>query len=513
MPAAPTWDETLPVEPVAASVPSWDDTTEIPSVSGLESAGRGLLQGGSLGFSDELYGGGAALVDALKKGTLDDFGDTYTAERDAVRKANKAAEEANPNAYLGGNIAGGVATAFVPGLNIGKVATLGGRAALAAGLGAGAGLGNSEADLTKGEVGRAALDTAVGGALGAGLQVGGEKLVAPAIRYVGEKISSVAPSRESVARFLGGKAAELAENATGATAKQAEKFAGAPGETGRELLDRGIVRFGDSARNIANRADDLMTADGQSIGNALKALDEKGVTVSKSEVLDALTQKIYELRKDPSQNAVVKQLLNIAEAIEAAPTGDPLISAAEQTKRGFQAAVKGGWNDPTAQVANKAAAGVYREAVETAATKADPALSKALTQSKKQYGLLAPVQEAASRRAGQLNQAQFGGLLDVAAGTFGALTGNDYQDSSARAVLFAGARRALAPRLAASGAVALDKVSKALISNPSVLGKFAAPLAQAATRGNKALAATQYILQQRDPEFQEMKKQLEEQGE
>jgi hypothetical protein len=521
-------EPSLAVAPSPRSEAALRPETAPKEIGALEAAGRGALQGATLGFSDEIYGGGKALLDSLIEGDFEGFGDRYRSERDAVRRANEEAERQNPNAYLGGNIAGSLATSVVPGLNIAKAGTLAGRAAMAGALGAGAGLGVSEADLTKGEFGRAALDTALGGALGAGFQVGGEKVLAPVAKAAGEgfqKLRQLVPRQKKIEEFLSGKAARLAENATGATAKQAEKFVGKPGETGRELLERGIVRFGDSAKDIAERAEKLMAQDGERIGEILAQLDEKGITIPKLQLINSLRRSIGQLKKDPSQIAVVRQLENIVDSIKQMPRRrNPSLSEAEATKRGFQALVKGGWTDPNAQIANKTAARVYREAVERAAKKASPKLAKVFSESKKQYQLLAPVEEAAARRAGQLNQMPIGGLLDIATVGAGTLLGPDSSQGAAGGLLAAGMRRALAPRIAASSAVTLDRISKALrknpgvvdrisnalINNPASLGKYAKPLSEAAMRGNKALAATQYILQQRDPEFQEVKRRLEE---
>lgn len=133
----------------------------------LASLGRGLLQGATLGFADEIAGG----VEAL---TSDK---TYAQARDESRAAFKAAQEANPKMFAAGEIGGGVATALVPGLGLAKGAATVGKAALTgAKLGAAAGLGGSEADLTQGDLRGAAWDAGVGALLGAGAGAAGQKL-------------------------------------------------------------------------------------------------------------------------------------------------------------------------------------------------------------------------------------------------------------------------------------------------------------------------------------------------
>jgi hypothetical protein len=78
--------------------------------SQAESLGRGAVQGVTFGFGDEIYGAAKGAYDkVLGDG---DYSGTYERERDAVRAANDAAQQANPGTYLAGEIVGGVA---VPG--------------------------------------------------------------------------------------------------------------------------------------------------------------------------------------------------------------------------------------------------------------------------------------------------------------------------------------------------------------------------------------------------------------
>lgn len=165
---------------------------ELQTPSTGEAAARGAAQGLTFGFMDELQGAedatskkvpvydiaqairtldpvrGLAALGSMAKSVREGrpsealvsrapVADTYRASRDAVRERNAAAEEAHPWAYRGGALAGSLATApLAPGNT----------AAQAARLGALAGLGGSDADLTRGEVGQAALDTARGAGMG-----------------------------------------------------------------------------------------------------------------------------------------------------------------------------------------------------------------------------------------------------------------------------------------------------------------------------------------------------------
>lgn len=134
--------------------------------SALESGVRGAAQTASLGFSDEIAGGLEALRDKMR-GDARPFEDIYRQHRDESRAKYKAAEAENPNAYLAGEAAGVVGSLAIPGLgSLGAAKTLGGAVAGGAALGAAQGLGSSEADLTKGDVGGAAADAGLGALVG-----------------------------------------------------------------------------------------------------------------------------------------------------------------------------------------------------------------------------------------------------------------------------------------------------------------------------------------------------------
>jgi hypothetical protein len=121
-----------------------------------DSALRGAAQGASLGFADEATGA----VEAAGK-TL--FGDekmadlpaNYAKHRDESRANYKAAEEANPWSYRGGELGGGLASGIATG-------GLGAGIKGAAALGAVSGLGAGEGDLSD-----QALSTAKGAGIGA----------------------------------------------------------------------------------------------------------------------------------------------------------------------------------------------------------------------------------------------------------------------------------------------------------------------------------------------------------
>ena len=192
----------------------------LDDVSMAESVARGTVQGLSMGFADE----GTGAAEAAYKGLfgddkLADFVANYKKYRDESRKDYDAAEKANPNSYLGGNIAGGVASAFIPGLgalNAAKGAKLWatiGKGALQGGI---AGAGYSEAGTLGGDVTNAAIGAGLGGAFG-GAGYGVAKGIGAGAKKVGDAMSAN--------RGIGEKAATLGKALTSGAAKGAKEGA------------------------------------------------------------------------------------------------------------------------------------------------------------------------------------------------------------------------------------------------------------------------------------------------
>lgn len=131
----------------------------------------GVGQGGLSDFADEAAGAVGAVVQPLanKLGYPEQtMGEAYREGRDHARLEHARAKEEDPWAYGLGKVAGGIGQIGALGAGGVPVALRGGKAvAQGAALGGVSGLGGSNADLTKGEVGGAALDTGIGASLGA----------------------------------------------------------------------------------------------------------------------------------------------------------------------------------------------------------------------------------------------------------------------------------------------------------------------------------------------------------
>lgn len=196
---------------------------------------RGAAQGATFGFSDELTGAGEALLRKLT-GDKRPIGDLYTKSRDEAREANAAAEMANPKTYTGSEL-GGAFLVPIPGSGMltgaSKALVKGAPTAIkyivpgaihGAAAGGMFGAGTSNADLTKGEVGKFAGDVAKGTATGAGAG------------------TVVAPLAAGASKLLGRGASKAGEVADVAAAEAVGgPGAGLPPELGKIARQRGVV--------------------------------------------------------------------------------------------------------------------------------------------------------------------------------------------------------------------------------------------------------------------------------
>ena len=318
---------------------------EPAEVSGGEALGRGLAQGATAMFGDELQGvlqavdstapwylrsPLAMLADAtsdvpaaqLERGREVDaeraaaegpgarlrrLVQEYGMSRDSARRENQAAREQHGGLYLLGNVAGGVATApLLPG---GAAKTAGQAAVQGAKLGAAAGLGGSDADLTQGEVGRALGDTALGGTLGAVMGAGAyhlPKLVPAALRKGSELLERLGLSQGR--RALRGGAGEIA--ATKPVSDAAVKRA----------LEEGAIRVGGTTQGAAERLAELLEGAGGDYAKAVKALEDAGVVgPAKETLVAALRGRAAEEAANTVASRVPGYFTRIARGLEDVP--------------------------------------------------------------------------------------------------------------------------------------------------------------------------------------------------
>jgi hypothetical protein len=153
---------------------------------GFGDRAREAAAGLTFEFGDEIEGGIRSLIPGSG---------TYEEERDKVRAQMSEFRENNPYTALGYNVAGSLPTMLIPGLGmakgaqgIGQLAKAGAKLGLAEGLLSGAGATEAELrpwEATTDDVGRAAIDIGVGGAVGTA--AGG--LLGGGTSYLGNKLT------------------------------------------------------------------------------------------------------------------------------------------------------------------------------------------------------------------------------------------------------------------------------------------------------------------------------------
>ncbi len=248
------------------------DTSSTPGM--IESALRGVEQGATFGYGDELNSG---LETLLNQATGNSKGlnilDEYRKHRGESREKFAAAEKENPITSTLSNLAGGVLPALASGGGSLPEQGLAGVAKMGAAYGALGGLGNSEADLTKGEVNKAASDAVTGGLMGAAVApvAGkiGDVLLKPLARGLGHvaDIGPIASATESFkqgalnGRVLFNKKGEaaLGDEITGAVKNLSKDVKDQLSEASRAKLEN-MLTPGDNVdlRTWADQANSMM---------------------------------------------------------------------------------------------------------------------------------------------------------------------------------------------------------------------------------------------------------------
>lgn len=544
------WDDLEDASPSGGN--PWDhlEDSEPASapISQLESGARGLAQGALLGFPDEATGGVEALWEKAK-GNPKDFGDLYEKSRDESRQAYKLAEQANPKIYGGSELAGAIGTAFVPGLNAGTGARLGatvGRAALQGGLAAAGGTENNV--LSKeglGDIGLGAGLGGVGGTLGYGIGKGIGKAadVASDISMASSKapfgsvtdeiasshspgfLSQVLPkaasffsgvdedaARRQMLRPAQTKAAQgdafgynLGKQAVNETENLGRTLGRESGEAGQEF----IGRFGsqEMPNNIASQIDDFLAKNSKSKMGFSSLNDTERKTLedlSNTFKSGAATgEDIYKIRGYLDH---VKDLAGKYDKDGTGPYSQFLMSLRGQADALADAA------SPRLDSANKA---LSRFKDDTSLLRGSVNESQAEGMINNLYGANKGAKQEAARRL--FSPETMESAKDIAANkAFEASKrpgGDNYFRRGALAASTMGASEVVTnPNIWKAGLRTTGNITNSLSemvqSQPQIFGKFAPVLQSAAQRGPQGLAATHFILQQTQPEYQKMMMQM-----
>ncbi len=281
----------------------------------IRAAGLGLGRGVLGGVGDNINGVVEGITDkaAAKLGYQQDkpFADSYRSGRDYSRKIGDEAQAEFPTEFGGGNLIGGVASGvlgatILPGGLAAKGMQAVKQGAILGGL---TGLGNSRADLTKGEIGGAALDTAGSAALGAGTS------------YLAPKIMSAAKNPIAQAKVALGEAAQwpqkLYEKGAEIVGRSgiAQKASSAAGDVAGNLASaevKGLRQVIENAEMGSALASSLR-ASTEKLGGAGNKLVSAMTPEEKSQVAQAMTELLHTRGlKDVTPEFVAQNMDNLA---------------------------------------------------------------------------------------------------------------------------------------------------------------------------------------------------------
>jgi hypothetical protein len=514
----------------------FSDFDDSPSVSSTESGIRGAAQGLSLGFADEITGGIEALKDiALTDKELSDLGDVYSQRRDESRLAYKQAEEANPGSYMTGQVGGSIASAFIPGLNVAKGASLAGRAGIAAAQGGLVGLGTSEAD----NVSDAALDTIKGAGMNAAFQGVGEKVISPLLSKAGNVISKgIDSAKPYVTKGISKSLSKTANILSNLDEDSAEFYLKNPKLSEAMELDG-------AAYGLGKEIEDSIYETGSEVGKNVNRAQTEFLKKYKDEYIPGVRDQLKESLNEfleinaPSRKGFSALSMKEQETLSTLMntisgdnfTGEDLVKFRGLIDNGMKVARK----------YDQEGVGPYMNYLKNLRYQADNFLdtvspsidtaNKAYSQFKDDESLL-----KGFTRAGQLESATnnlFGANKKAQQEAAKRILSKD-QYEKAQALMYnkasdaqgpAGSRYGLRNLVSAATFIPSfglstvvtdpnawkaglrtigkveDKISYILKNNPNALGKFSQPLKKALDRGALSLSATHFILQQQDPDY------------
>lgn len=558
-------------EPDQGFVPSYDDSEPDVSPSrqqGPSAAGSvlgGLGQGISFGWGDELAAAAGSALDGLWGEDI-----PYEKRLEYARRIDKKDKDTNPGAYLGGEIAGGLATAVVPAGAAAKGAQTLGQAAKAAtlggaGIGALQGLGYSEADLRGGDIGGAALDTAIGGgvgALGGAIGAGGGKALSYGLRKAKDIKSGIGKTGIKLLTELDNDMIDEAYKRTKPITKGrsfneiADDFMDMSNQL-RDKASAGSSKAFDALEGKYTDSSDLLDAGLDSIDQQFPAKGGSKTAPKRAELeayleetiggrekipMSDLKRKIQEIDRRPEfkgdpdyqamrrfYDSIAKQDPDYAEAMkpvaEATGLSKDLQKLTEKGPRGYRQ-----FSPDTATRNLKQAAlkpNVYSEKADLI-DRAGQSVGKDLLGEAKEQGLYEAFDKSMTRGSkGTLGGAIAGRAMESAVmGGLGAVGG--YGVSGDPTIGFAVGAGLGAARDKWAGPLVRGMINRHIRKNngvnsrniemllklaPERLGVYANPLKQALMKGEQGLGTYHFLQYKRDPQYRQVIDTLDEQGE
>ena len=518
-------------------------------VSSADAAGRGLAQGLTLKFGDELSAGLIRGVDALTgredapraadpSGRIDPNGPTpYQRLRDSMRANDEQARASHPVAYGGAEMFGGAVTTAPLAYATGG-ASLGQQMGINAGIGAASGAGASTSEDAEG----VAWDALSGAEVGAAMPLAGAAVAAAGtgIRNVGGEITNAALARRG-SSYLNVPAA-----------RKAAQMRGGPVQFGRDTERLGLHNAARGPLGFLPPSTEAVAAEHvpDLLARVGSGMDAIATRVSSPAVIEArtvrnLTQELGSLADHESDAyravgaAIEGANLHVTAGASSAPM--PFLAALRIRSEVGRLT---DWSPGATTAANENLRAIYgnmTKAMNGALERTNPAMREAWTQLNHDYQVAKILESGSGARAAGIHGSNIASLgANLAAG--GALAGGSLPAAAASAGLHmatrgrgkplaAAAMRMLGNATEGAGMAAqvagtgmryeasavtaelgaansrrrerstADSVRSLATTNPQALGEYGPRLAAAAQRSPLAFGTLHYYLSQTDPAY------------
>lgn len=486
--------------------PSEAEIKAAKKLSPVESAISGLAQGLTLGHSDEIAGAGRAAIAKLG-GAEEPFGTLYEKYRDEQRGHQAKAKADNPKTYVGGDLAGAVGTAFLPGVSAlapakgaGLLANVG-KAGL---LGAISGAGYSNANPTESpdKLKEFAGDVGTGAAIAGATQ--------GALQLAGKAASKLAP--DNLREFANERSIKAATGQNKAILKRIAKTKGLD-DTGEVLLNESsvsgpVVKFGSSVNSIKDRAADAAEKAWDSVTGVYKQADQAlgGKAIDGREIAQGIIDRAAKIEPLPQNEAIINKMMETAAYLE--NKGAMSLEHAQQLKNNFVFKMADPKTHALGLDGNNAIREAFTESMGQAIKRVDPALEKAWADSMKLYGTYATAAGAADERAIANVSNRFFSPSDYAMGIGGALLNGAKEGGGTKDSLIGlattMAHKLVRERGSSMAAVTAKNLAAVLDKTPEALGSAYPVLQEAAKAGPAALEAAHEMLMNKDAAYRRL---------
>ena len=477
------------VDDIPSHDDGWIDDAPLQKENPAMSAVRGLAQGVSGGFSDEIHGAfeGAGRAAGLKGlgGPIKDIGlsdegptadwkiikEAYKRARDHEREMLNKDSQDNPGTAFTTQLAGAMVSPVNKVMPSGLVS--GG-----ATLGAVQGAGNSEAADLTGLAKDTAFGGLVGGVVGKGVEVA-SPTIAKSAKYAGDKLKGGAESL--MARALGAERGTIKKMGI-------DKVRAA----GRYALDEGLPSPLANTEDLIARNAAKMDEGGKMMGKAYDAIDDAGAsTFNPLEVASKVDNQIGGFYRSPINRGETNQLENTLESILMRGEGNIPIKEAQALKEELQKVAnwKNTLNPTDKEKMARQAYGIVSSEIDSAIQNASgvvdsAGLAETLKQGKKLFSNAKTAEGLLENKLAREQGNKMFGLTDAITGGAALGYGGVTDDWGTAAGIMAG-KKALGKYGAQNAAMLADKISKTLLKSPQMQNIY-----------QKSPAAFQYIVNQ-----------------